>query len=77
MPWSEDNPAAGAWMPDETIVYLFDAVAAERFYIICPDNDVSEETDKKRIAWAAGDIIGAPWDAQGRVHAPSLARRGS
>ena len=25
-------------------------------YIICPDNDVSEETDRKRIAWAAADI---------------------
>jgi len=57
VPWSEDKPAAGAWMPDQTIDYLFDALAAERFYIICPDNDVTTETDRKRIAWAAGDII--------------------
>ena len=26
------------------------------FYIICPDNEVSWETDRKRILWAAGDI---------------------
>lgn len=56
VPWSEDNPAAGAWMPEETIEYLFDAISNGRFYIICPDNDVSEETDRKRIAWAAADI---------------------
>ena len=36
--------------------YLFDAIANERFYIICPDNDVSTEVDRKRIQWAAGDI---------------------
>ena len=27
------------------------------FYIICPDNDVSEETDKKRMLWSVGDIV--------------------
>jgi hypothetical protein len=25
-------------------------------YIICPDNDVTWETDRKRIQWAAEDI---------------------
>lgn len=29
----------------------------QKFYVICPDNDVSEETDKKRMLWAAGDVI--------------------
>jgi hypothetical protein len=28
-----------------------------KFYIICPDNDVSEETDKKRMLWSVGDIV--------------------
>ena len=28
-----------------------------RFYIICPDNDVSEETDKKRMLWSVGDVV--------------------
>ena len=57
MPWSTDKPADGAWMPDKTINYLFEKIAEEKFYIICPDNDVTEEMDKKRIAWAAGDVI--------------------
>jgi hypothetical protein len=30
---------------------------AGKFYIICPDNDVSEETDKKRMLWSAGDAV--------------------
>jgi hypothetical protein len=29
----------------------------EQFYIICPDNDVSEETDKKRMLWTVGDAV--------------------
>ena len=28
-----------------------------KFYIVCPDNDVTEEMDKKRILWAAGDVV--------------------
>lgn len=55
-PWSTDKPASGAWMPDETIDYLLEAIAENRFYIICPDNDVTREMDHKRISWAAGDI---------------------
>jgi hypothetical protein len=26
------------------------------FYILCPDNEVTRETDERRILWAAGDI---------------------
>lgn len=29
----------------------------DKFYVICPDNDVSEETDKKRMLWTAGDVV--------------------
>lgn len=29
----------------------------KEFYIICPDNDVTEEMDKKRMTWAAGDVV--------------------
>jgi len=57
VPWSEEKPAAGGWMPGRTIDYLFDAIGEGKFYIICPDNDVTSETDAKRIAWAAGDMI--------------------
>lgn len=27
------------------------------FYIICPDNDVTEKLDMARMAWTAGDIL--------------------
>lgn len=29
----------------------------DEFYAICPDNDVSEETDKKRMLWTMGDVV--------------------
>jgi len=57
VPWSEEKPAKGGWMPMETIDFMLDAIADDKFYIICPDNDVTAEMDKKRIAWAAGDMI--------------------
>lgn len=52
----EGKPAKGAWMPDELIDYLFKRLEAGDFYIIAPDNEVTEELDKKRILWAAQDI---------------------
>ena len=57
VPWSEEKPSKGGWMPAQTIDYLLEEVAAGRFYILCPDHDVTREMDAKRIAWAAGDII--------------------
>lgn len=47
---------AGAWTPDQTADFLFDALGRDDFYILCPDNEVDRATDEKRIAWAAGDI---------------------
>ncbi|MEL6792783.1 MAG: short-chain dehydrogenase, partial [Pseudomonadota bacterium] len=26
------------------------------FYILCPDDETTPEMDRKRIAWAAGDV---------------------
>lgn len=62
------KPAA-AWWPEEVIEYMLPRMARGDFYILCPDNDVDLETDKKRIAWAAGDIIEnrpalSRWDAR-------------
>jgi NAD(P)-dependent dehydrogenase (short-subunit alcohol dehydrogenase family) len=48
---------AGAWTPEETVDFMLKGLAAGDFYILCPDNDVTAEMDKKRIAWAAGDLI--------------------
>lgn len=47
---------AGAWLPDQVVDYMFEALDRGSFYIICPDDDVSEEMDRGRILWTAGDI---------------------
>ncbi len=48
---------AGAWTPEEAVDFMIARLAAGDFYILCPDNDVTPEMDRKRIAWAAGDLI--------------------
>ena len=54
----EEKPAKpqGAWWPEQVVDYLVDGIAANKFYILCPDNDVTEEADRKRVLWSAGDI---------------------
>jgi NAD(P)-dependent dehydrogenase (short-subunit alcohol dehydrogenase family) len=47
---------AGAWWPSQVAERMVGGVEAGQFYIICQDNEVDWETDRKRIAWAAGDI---------------------
>jgi NAD(P)-dependent dehydrogenase (short-subunit alcohol dehydrogenase family) len=48
---------AGAWLPDQVIDVLVAALARGDFYVICPDDDVTPEIDRKRILWGAGDLI--------------------
>ena len=45
-----------AWTSEQAVDYLFDRMVAGDFYILCPDNDVSSARDRKRLAWALGDI---------------------
>jgi len=45
-----------AWWPEQVAERMIEGVEAGRFYIICPDNEVDWDTDRKRIAWSAGDI---------------------
>ena len=54
--WMPDKPDA-AWTSDEAVDYLLEHVASGDFYILCPDNDVSEERDKRRVEWTIGDIV--------------------
>src|SRR3984893_3526760 len=51
---SEKPP--GAWSPEQVIDMMIERMGKGDFYIICPDNDVTWETDRKRIQWAAEDI---------------------
>ncbi|KAK9477234.1 hypothetical protein V1514DRAFT_334592 [Lipomyces japonicus] len=47
---------AGAWTSDQVAEYLQAGIEREEFYIICPDNETSEQTDQVRMAWTAGDL---------------------
>lgn len=56
-PLPDSGPkAAGAWTSEQVVEFLWRGIEAEDFYILCPDNEVSEQMDRKRIAWAAGDV---------------------
>ena len=46
----------GAWWPGQVAQRMVEGVEAGDFYIICQDNEVDWATDRKRIAWAAGDL---------------------
>lgn len=35
---------------------MLERLAVGSFYIVCPDNEVSEAMDRQRILWAATDI---------------------
>ena len=46
----------GAWLPDQVVDVLLAALGRGDFYIMCQDNEVTRETDNKRMAWAMGDV---------------------
>jgi NAD(P)-dependent dehydrogenase (short-subunit alcohol dehydrogenase family) len=48
---------AGAWWPEQVVDYLEKKMGEGKFYVVCPDNDVDEETDKKRMLWSVGDLV--------------------
>lgn len=54
----ESKPASGAWMPSHIIDFLLSELQSndDKFYVICPDNEVDRETDNIRMMWAMQDI---------------------
>lgn len=42
---------AGAWSAEQVAEYLYRKMGEGKFYVICPDNDVDWETDRKRMMW--------------------------
>jgi NAD(P)-dependent dehydrogenase (short-subunit alcohol dehydrogenase family) len=46
----------GAWLPEQVAELMLERIAVGSFYIVCPDNEVSEAMDRQRILWAATDI---------------------
>ena len=47
----------GAWLPEQVADRMIAGIARNDFYILCPDNEVTPEMDRKRILWSAGDIV--------------------
>ncbi len=46
-----------AWTADEVVDFMLASLERGDFYILCPDNDVTRETDEKRMRWTIGDIV--------------------
>lgn len=57
VPGSDKQKPEGAWSAEQVANYMYKKMEDKKFYIICPDNDVTEETDKKRMLWSVGDIV--------------------
>ena len=57
VPGEKKEKPDGSWSPEQVKDFMVSKMGEGRFYIICPDNDVSEETDKKRMLWSVGDIV--------------------
>lgn len=51
-----EKPAA-AWTSEEAVDYFIGRMARGDFYVLCPDNDVDEAKDRRRVAWAVGDVV--------------------
>jgi short-subunit dehydrogenase len=54
---SEGEKPAGAWMPGQVVDYLVQKMGEKKFYVIVPDNDVTEEMDGKRMLWDRLDLV--------------------
>lgn len=48
---------AGAWAPEQVADFLLKKMSEDKFYVICPDNEVTEEMDKKRMLYSVGDVV--------------------
>ena len=48
---------ASAWTSEQAVDYFLARMAKGDFYILCPDNDVDETRDRRRIEWSALDIL--------------------
>jgi len=46
----------GAWTPEQVVDELLARIGRGDFYVICPDNDVTNAMDYARIQWNADDI---------------------
>lgn len=54
---SEGKKPEGAWWPEQVVEHLEKKMGEGKFYVLCPDDDVSEETDQKRMLWSVMDLV--------------------
>lgn len=47
----------GAWLPEQVVGYMEEALGREAFWILCPDDETTSETDQKRVLWNALDVV--------------------
>jgi len=55
-PGSTKEKPAGAWSPEQVADFLMGKMEEGSFYVVCPDGEVTEDMDRKRILWSAGDV---------------------
>lgn len=53
---ANDRKPNAPWTAEELTDYFLKRLENGDFYILCPDNDVSSDLDRKRIQWAADDM---------------------
>ena len=46
-----------AWSAEQVVGFMIAAIQNGELYILCPDNAVTREIDKKRVQWAAEDLV--------------------
>ncbi|KAH7040396.1 short-chain dehydrogenase/reductase [Microdochium trichocladiopsis] len=47
----------GAWLPEQVVDFLLSKMDEGQFWVLCPDNEVTEAMDRKRMLWSAGDAV--------------------
>jgi short-subunit dehydrogenase len=48
---------AGAWSAEQVADHLYKKMSEGKFYVICPDNDVDWETDRRRMMWTVSHSV--------------------
>lgn len=46
----------GAWLPEQVVDFMYNALKSGDFYILCPDDDVTTDMDHRRVIYGAEDI---------------------
>jgi NAD(P)-dependent dehydrogenase (short-subunit alcohol dehydrogenase family) len=54
---TDGKKPAGAWTAEQVVDQMIARVTAGDFYILCADNAVSSDLDKRRLRWSIDDII--------------------